>query len=110
MFRLPSVSTREHTEVQVIAVGETGLDYARLEFCQRETQLKYFKQQIELALELDKPMFLHLRDAHSDFIDMMKALEKRPKGVVHSYDGPLDAAMQLVSPHVAWPSSFVVET
>eukprot|EP00730_Choanoeca_flexa_P008085 TRINITY_DN12438_c2_g3_i3.p1 TRINITY_DN12438_c2_g3~~TRINITY_DN12438_c2_g3_i3.p1 ORF type:complete len:305 (+),score=27.80 TRINITY_DN12438_c2_g3_i3:57-971(+) len=81
---------------KVVAVGETGLDYARLEFCAKDTQLTYFRRQIDLALELNKPMFLHLRDAHQDFIDVMRSLDRIPSGVVHSYDGPLDAALELI--------------
>mmetsp|Transcript_160209 Transcript_160209/g.283811 ORF Transcript_160209/g.283811 Transcript_160209/m.283811 type:complete len:589 (-) Transcript_160209:77-1843(-) len=47
---------------QCCAIGECGLDYDRM-FTPREVQLIWFRQQVELAVELDMPLFLHERDA-----------------------------------------------
>lgn len=78
------------------AVGECGLDYDRLEFCGRDVQLKFFEQQLlELAIPLQKPLFLHCRssEAAEDLVRILQkhkhALPKRP-GVVHSFDGSLE--------------------
>lgn len=56
---------------KVVAVGETGLDYFR-DFSPRPQQIKSFEGHIELAVETGLPMFLHQRDAHQDFLPILK--------------------------------------
>jgi len=60
---------------QVVAVGECGLDYNR-DLSPREAQLRAFEWQLQLAAETGKPVFLHQRDAHQDFVAMLR--EHRP--------------------------------
>lgn len=70
---------------RVVAVGETGLDYNR-NFSPKEDQLKAFEQHLELAVELKLPLFLHQREAHTDFLKLLKRY--RPAivgGVVHCF-------------------------
>jgi TatD DNase family protein len=55
----------------VVAVGECGLDYHR-NFSPREAQIAAFHRQLELAAATGKPAFLHQRDAHADFIAIVK--------------------------------------
>ena len=54
----------------------------------RPAQRKAFERQLQLAVELGKPLFLHQRDAHDDFMAMMKNFDGRlGKAVVHCFTG-----------------------
>jgi len=55
---------------EVVAVGECGLDFNR-DFSPRPVQERAFAAQIELALEVRKPLFLHERDAHKSFLSIL---------------------------------------
>jgi len=71
----------------VVAVGECGLDYYR-NYSPREAQLKAFAGQLELAVELQLPVFLHQRDAHADFMAVLRDYRPRLKdGVAHCFTG-----------------------
>jgi TatD DNase family protein len=54
----------------VRAIGETGLDFNR-NYSPRAAQIEAFRQQLELAISLNKPVFAHQRDAHDDFIEIL---------------------------------------
>jgi TatD DNase family protein len=81
-----------HALPQVVAVGETGLDYHR-NFSPREAQLFAFERQLEFAAGCGKPLFLHQRDAHADFIACLdNMLDQSGRGrigraVVHCFTG-----------------------
>jgi len=76
-----------HAHPEVVAVGETGLDYFR-DFSPRPAQRKAFERQLEIAAATGKPLFLHQRDAHADFIAIMKDFEGRiGPAVVHCFTG-----------------------
>lgn len=51
----------------VTAFGEIGLDYDRLMLTEKPQQLKYFEAQLDLAVKVQLPLFLHSRAAHDDF-------------------------------------------
>lgn len=72
---------------EVVAVGECGLDYNR-NFSPPDAQRRAFEAQLELAVELKKPVYLHERDAHEDFTRILE--QYRPRlvaGVVHCFTG-----------------------
>ena len=70
---------------EVRAVGETGLDYNR-NYSPRDTQRIVFERQLEIAVELGKPLFLHQRDAHHDFLAILRRYRDRvPAAVVHCF-------------------------
>lgn len=72
---------------EVVAVGETGLDYFR-DFSPRDRQRESFESHIEIAAETGLPMFLHLRDAHEDFHAILKSERDRLSDVVvHCFTG-----------------------
>ena len=76
-----------HAHPEVVAVGETGLDYFR-DFSPRPAQRKAFERQLQIAVETGKPLFLHQRDAHADFMAMMRNVEGRlGPAVVHCFTG-----------------------
>jgi len=80
-----------------IAIGEAGLDYARLHFASKERQLDGFALQLGLAEETKLPMFLHNRDTEGDFERIMRENRGRIRGgVVHSFTGSLAEARALV--------------
>jgi len=71
----------------VIAIGECGLDYFR-NFSPREAQLEAFRSQLDIAADSGLPVFLHQRDAHDDFVDVLEpALPKISRAVAHCFTG-----------------------
>ena len=71
----------------VVAVGECGLDYFR-NFSPREAQLAAFQAQLEVAAETAMPVFLHQRDAHDDFVEVLEPMLPRiPRAVAHCFTG-----------------------
>ena len=80
------------------AFGEVGLDYDRLHYAEKETQLKYFRAQLDIAVELQMPLFLHSRAAAEDFEALLKErLDELPKrGCVHSFTGTLEEMKRIV--------------
>jgi TatD DNase family protein len=80
----------------VSAVGECGLDYFR-NFSPREAQLDAFRWHLELATRLRKPVFLHQRDAHDDFVALLREFRAGlVGGVAHCFtSGPTEARAYL---------------
>lgn len=84
---------------KVIAIGEIGLDYDRIHFCEPDIQKKYFEKQLELAEKFDLPLFLHCRAAHDDFLQILENNKSKISrgGVVHTFDGTLEQAKKFIA-------------
>lgn len=75
------------THDEVVAVGECGLDYFR-DLSPRRDQRYAFERQLGLAAAIGKPVFLHQRDAHADFLAMLnERIGDLPGGVAHCFTG-----------------------
>ncbi|WUR02164.1 deoxyribonuclease TATDN1-like protein [Vairimorpha necatrix] len=79
------------TNDRLIAVGECGLDYFRLEYSPVETQREIFKKQLDYQAER---YFLHSRDAHRDLMEILS--DYSIKGIVHSFTGTVEECKELV--------------
>jgi TatD DNase family protein len=74
-------------EGRIVAVGECGLDYFR-NFSPREAQLSAFRAQLDIAADTGLPVFLHQRDAHDDFVEVLEpVLPKLSRAVAHCFTG-----------------------
>ena len=78
-----------------VAVGEIGLDYHWEDCAPKERQREVFAAQLALAKELDLPVCVHDRDAHSDVLELLR--EYRPQGVLHCFSGSLEMAQEVIS-------------
>jgi len=70
---------------RIAAIGECGLDFNR-NYSPHPDQEKWFVAQLELGLELGMPLFLHSRDAHPRFAEILRAHNVR-KAVAHCFTG-----------------------
>ena len=65
------------------ALGEIGLDYY-YDLSPRDVQKRVLEEQMELAYDRQKPVIYHVRDAHGDMLNVLKAhRDRQPKGVIH---------------------------
>jgi TatD DNase family protein len=72
---------------EVVAIGECGLDYYR-NLAPPEAQREAFRRQLELAAAAGKPVFLHQRDAHADFVAILRDYRSALTGAVaHCFTG-----------------------
>ncbi len=80
---------------KVYAIGECGLDYHYgKEFIEEQKAL--FKGQIELSIQYNLPLIIHMRDATQDTYDILKEYHGKIFGVMHCYSGSLEMAKQFI--------------
>lgn len=82
---------------EVVAIGETGLDYF-YENSPREAQKIWFSKQISLARSSKLPIIVHDRDAHEDILNILKS-EKASEvgGVLHCFSGSVEMAREIIN-------------
>lgn len=89
---------------KVVGIGECGLDYYHLEPGGKDKQVEAFEKQVDLALEVGKPLMLHIRNGKEDagkmeaYKDTLSILKRKTgaRGNVHFYAGNWDIAKQFV--------------
>ncbi|XP_057670689.1 3'-5' ssDNA/RNA exonuclease TatD [Diorhabda carinulata] len=78
---------------ECVAIGECGLDYNR-NFSDPEDQKLVFRKHVELAIETNKPIFVHERDAHEDLLKVLDEYSaKLPPVVIHCFTGTQEQAL-----------------
>ncbi len=99
MNALASQLKREKT----VALGEIGLDYY-YDFSDKDSQMRLFRAQMELAAETNKPVIIHDREAHGDVMDMIREYKNRVIGVIHSCSCSAEQVKEYVK--MGWYISF----
>lgn len=74
---------------RTVGIGEVGLDFF-YDHSPRDVQRKVYEQQLSLAIELNKPVCLHIRDAHDEAVDILRVVGIPEAGIIlHCYNrGP----------------------
>jgi TatD DNase family protein len=80
---------------QCVAIGECGLDFNR-NFSPQDIQKQGFEQQVALAVELQKPLFIHEREAFDDMFAILGKFENLPKAVIHCFTGTAKEARKYI--------------
>lgn len=96
----PPITTEELIQggkaEDIVALGETGLDYYYTADSKQEQQAS-FQAHLDAALELDKPVIVHTRDAGKDTLEQLKPFtDKGGRGVIHCFTEDLDFARQAI--------------
>ena len=82
------------SNVNMIAIGEIGLDYFR-NISDSNIQKKRLREQLKIALEIDKPVIIHNREADEDMINILTEFPE-VSGVAHCFSSNLDMANQFL--------------
>lgn len=81
---------------KVVAIGETGLDYFRLQG-DLEWQRTRFRSHIRAAIECNKPLIIHTRSASADTLRIMQEEDAyKAGGVMHCFTESLDVALAAI--------------
>lgn len=81
---------------KIKAIGEIGLDYY-WDKTHEKAQVKLFKKQLELAIEHDLPVSIHMRDATQDVYDILSEYKGAVRGVMHCFSGSVEMAKAFIN-------------
>jgi len=101
--QLIDLATKGKESGNVVAIGECGLDYARLQFCPKDIQQLGLRCQLEVAASTNLPLYLHNRESGDDLYEMLSEYKEKLsddegiRGIVHSFDESIDIAKQFMS-------------
>ncbi len=90
---------------RVVGIGETGLDFFR-ELAPRALQYEWFERQIALAIEVNKPLVIHSREAGSECLRLLRENNAaKVGGVFHCFaeDGAFAASLVELNFYVSFP-------
>ncbi len=88
---------------KTVAIGEIGLDYHGFgvyeDKVDKDTQKKWFRRQLELSIELNKPVIVHSRNASEDTLNIMKEMHEKglKDAVIHCFSYSQEAAKQYIA-------------
>lgn len=93
---LERVIAQFSTENRYVAVGEIGLDlYWDKTFIGE--QLEAFHRQVEVALDLQLPVIIHVRKAYSEVFEALKRYQgNMPRGVFHCFSGGVQESQKAI--------------
>lgn len=83
------------THQKIVALGEIGIDLY-WEKDNLETQIMYFRKQIELAIKYDLPVIIHMRSSVVEIYDVLKDYHGKLKGVVHCFTDDYEWANKFI--------------
>jgi TatD DNase family protein len=78
---------------ECVAIGPTGLDYNR-DISDPDTQKEIFKKQIQLAIEVKKPLLIHEKSAQEDVLEILSSFPISLPIVVRSFMGTTEEAQR----------------
>jgi TatD DNase family protein len=79
---------------KVVALGETGLDYFK-NYCPINIQKDIFEQQLEIAINNNKPIIIHNREADNDIYEILKSTGYQ-KIVIHCFSSDVAYARKIL--------------
>lgn len=79
----------------VVAIGETGLDYYK-QYGDKKSQIELFITQLDLAQKLDKPVIIHNRNAGADILEILKDHMPSRGAIFHCYSEDADYAQKVL--------------
>lgn len=82
------------SQPKILAVGEIGLDYHWEDNPPRQMQKTCLDSQLSMAAAHKLPAILHVRDAHGDCMDMLRAHRQGLEGVMHCFSGSYETAKE----------------